>query len=392
MRIAFIAFEYPPFIIGGAGIYAANITRELAKLGHQVTVFTPEVGNLKRKNNIDNLGIKRIKVNKRLPYKALQFWLLLPKAVKKAENENKFDIIHFNGISYWFLKKRLSKALHVITIHHLVKDAIRSANLSLISRIRDISGENSLIIPFIERRCIMCADKFIAVSNFTKKQIAKTYKITPDKIEVVYHGIDLNGYTFTKKKLEETKKSLNLPQKPILLFVGRIDDPRKGLDLVLKAVKEVLEKIDAILLVVGRGDQTEARKLAKSLGVSKNVFFAGFVDETTLKKCYSLCDIYVCPSLLEGFGLVILEAMAAGKPVVATKVGAIPEIIKDDENGILVEPGDVSELANSICKFLKNRNLSKKIGKKNGNYVRQKFSWETSAKEAEHLYMQLAGA
>ncbi|MBA7620190.1 hypothetical protein ES703_27535 [subsurface metagenome] len=107
MRLAFITFEYPPFIIGGAGICATNITREIAKLGNQVIVFTPKINKLEEKCNINNLEIRRIRINERLPFKALQFWLRLPKAVKKTENENRFDIIHFNGISYWFLKKRI---------------------------------------------------------------------------------------------------------------------------------------------------------------------------------------------------------------------------------------------------------------------------------------------
>ena len=166
MRIAFITFEYPPFIIGGAGIYAANITHEFGKLGHQVIVFTPEINGSEEKCN-SNVEIRRIKINKRFPFKALQFWLRLPNVIREAENDNKFDVIHFNGISYGFLKTRISRAPQVVTIHHLVRDAIQSNNLSLISRIRDISGENSLFIPFIEKRCIKCADRIIAVSNFT---------------------------------------------------------------------------------------------------------------------------------------------------------------------------------------------------------------------------------
>jgi len=391
MKIAFITFEYPPFIIGGAGIYAVNITFELAKLGHQVVVFTPEINDLEERCGINNLEIRRVKINKRLPFKALQFWLRLPTAVKKAENENRFDIIHLNGISYWFLKKRLSKASQVITIHHLVKDAIRNNNLDLISRVRGISGENSLFIPYIEKRCLYSADKVIAVSNFTKKQITKNYKINPSKVEVVYNGIDLDGYAFTQKELRETKKQLNLPEKPIILFVGRVDDPRKGLDLLLRALKKVLERVGAVLLVVGKGDQTEVRKLANSLGISRNVIFAGFVDGATLKKCYALCDMYVCPSRLEGFGLTVLEAMAAGKPVIATKAGAVSELVKNGENGILVELNDIDGISNTICTFLQDKRLMKNAGGRNTNYVKEKFSWEKSAKEIEQLYIGLTG-
>lgn len=390
MRIAFVTFEYPPFILGGAGTYATNITRELAKLGNEVFVFTPLLGTNDCDKEISNLKIIRISLDEKIPFKALQFWLKLPEAIMKIESSNKFDVIHFNGLSYWFLKNKLSEAPNVITIHHLVTDAIKCNNLSRISRIKGISGENSFLMPFIEKRCVKCADKIISVSKFTKKQIVETYDINPEKINVIYNGIELKEQTFTEEKLEELKKQFSIPQKPVILFVGRVDDHRKGLDLLLRSFKNVLEKIDGILLVVGKGDQTEARTFAISLGIQDNVFFTGFADESTLKKCYTLCDVYVVPSRLEGFGLTILDAMAAGKPIVATKVGAIPEILRDKENGILVYLNDIEGMSNAICTFLQDRTLAKNIGERNTSYVKENFSWEKNAKETEQIYMQLS--
>ena len=119
-----MTYEYPPFIIGGAGTYAEKVTCELAKLGHEIFVFAPQIEKLSREAvNVPNLRIIRVRINDRLPFKALQFWLSLPKVIKTAEKNGKFDIIHFNGISYWFLKKRLGSAPHIVTIHHLVTDA-----------------------------------------------------------------------------------------------------------------------------------------------------------------------------------------------------------------------------------------------------------------------------
>lgn len=388
MRIAFITFEYPPFIIGGAGIYALNITRELAKLGHQVVVFTPGVSENKSKSDLYTLKIQNVSINKKLPFKALQFWLRLPSEIKKVGKNNQFDIIHFNGISYWFLKKRLSRAKHIVTVHHLVKDAIKNTNLSFISRMKDISGENSFFMSFLEKKCIKSPDKLVAVSNFTKKQIIESYDIDPTQIEVIYNGIDLNGYSFPEYEIITTKRQLGLSEKPVILFVGRVDDPRKGLDLLLESVKQVLQKLDVSLLVIGKGDQTKARVLAKSLGILDNILFIGFVDEITLKKCYALCDVYVVPSRLEGFGLTILEAMAAEKPVVATNVGAISELIQNGENGKLVELNDVTGLANAIYSSLISQKTGEDIGKTNTNYIAQKFCWGTNAKEIVKIYLQ----
>ena len=382
MRIAFVTFEYPPFIIGGAGIYAKNVTEELAKLGHEVVVFTPEIKTSEETYNKGDIDVKRIKLNEKLPFKALQFWLRLPSVLKEIDKKEKFDVINFNGISYWSLKKRLLNIPHIITVHHLVIDAIKNNKLSLISRILDISGENSILIPIIEKRNIKYADEILASSNFTKNQIVKEYGIPSKKIEVVYLGTNQKKYSFTREELNQTKKQLNIPlEKPIILFVGRIDDKRKGLDILLKAFKQILEKIDSTLLVVGKGDKNKAIKLAKSLGILKNIIFAGFVDELTLKKCYSLCDVYVCPSRLEGFGLTILEAMAAGKPVIASNVGAIPEIIKD--SNFLIPPNNDIILSKKILSILSNK--KNKLKKLNFDYIK-KMTWTNAAKKIVKVY------
>lgn len=389
MKIAFITFEYPPFIIGGAGIYALNITRELAKLGHEVVVFTPDILENTSGSDLYNLKIQKVSVNKQLPFKALQFWLRLPNEVKKIEKYTKFDIVHFNGISYWFLKKKLSTAKHIVTIHHLVINAITNNNLSFLSRIKDISGENNLFMSFLEKKCIESADKIVAVSNFTKKNIIESYGIDPDRIEVIYNGINLDGYLFTKDEITKAKKKLNLIEMPILLFVGRVDDPRKGLSFLLNTLQKVLRKVDITLLAVGKGDQTEARKLIEILGISNNVVFTGFINDNFLKRCYLLCDIYICPSRLEGFGLTLVEAMIAGKPIVATNVGAIPEIVINGMNGILVKSGDVDGMCLAICTLLNNQKMMDEIGKANAESVGKIFSWNKNAQKLLEIYIDL---
>lgn len=384
MRVAFVTFEYPPFIIGGAGVYAARVTEELASLGHQVVVFTPAIDNTDGAEHPPdaNLQVWHVPVREALPFRALQFWINLPGEIKIAEGERKFDIIHINGLSYWFLPRRLSMAPHLLTVHHLVRDAAESTKMSFFSRIRDISGENGFFISYIEKRALESVDKIIAVSNYTKDRILQTYHIPSEMVDVVYNGVDFDGYTFTHEDLDETRKQLGLPDLPVILFVGRVDDPRKGLDVLIQAFQDVLNEVDATLLVVGKGDQTAARSLAGS--ALDRIVFTGFVDDVTLKKCYALCDLYVCPSRLEGFGLTILEAFAAGKPVVATRVGAIPELVSDGIDGILIEKNDVSGIASAIKYYLKNPEIYRT--KTNMKYATRDFTWNSCAKDIEKIY------
>ena len=157
----------------------------------------------------------------------------------------------------------------------------------------------------------------------------------------------------------------------------------------MNTFKQILEKIDATLLIVGRGDQSQARKLAISLEIYENVVFTGFVDDLILKKCYVLCDVYVCFSRLEGFGLTILEAMAARKPIIAFNVGAIPEIVRDGLNGRVLDRQNPKELADAMIFFADNFVLAKRIGSRNRKYVAEKFSWKKTARMTEHVYQEL---
>jgi glycosyltransferase involved in cell wall biosynthesis len=382
MRIAFITLEYPPVIFGGAGTYAQNITRKLAELGHEVVVFSPIISAIDEGFECQrNLKFNYVKVNKNLPLKALQFWLHLPEEIRKAEIKDKFDILHFNGICYWFIKKKISEAKHVITIHHIVRDLSTNSNCCFSSRILNLGREESFVVPLLEKRSIECSDLVISVSNFTKNQILDYYKTDSNKVHVVYNGIDLRKFNFSREELEGTRNQLNIRKKPVILFVGRVNDPRKGLKFLLKAFKNVLEKTDATLVIVGKGDQTEARSLSDSLNISQNLIFTGFVDERQLKMCYLLCDIYVCPSKLEGFGLTLVEAMVAGKPIIATRVGAIPEIIGD--YGILVNPEDEIELSNAILNVIHN---SANMSCRSKFEVINKFSWDKAADTLTSIY------
>lgn len=387
MKIAFVTYEYPPFIMGGAGIYAKHITEKLAELGIEVTVFTPNINETENKD-FENLKIIPLNVNNKIPFKALQFWLALPKVLKKVHLKNKFDLVHFNGLSYWFYHKKILNIPQVLTVHHIIKDITKHNNLTLSSSVFDISGENSFLIRLIEKRAINSIDKIITDSKFTKKEIIKFYKLNPKDINVIYLGIEernKNCSINTKNFLRET----GLPNKKMLLFVGRINDPRKGLEPLIMAFKQLLNETDAILVVVGNGDKTKFEELSKKLNISQYIFFIGFVDDNKLNKFYQSCDVYICPSKLEGFGLTVLEAINNGAPVIAFKVGAIPEIVKDGKNGLLIDPYNLKQLSHAICHILKDNNLRNKIKRNNEFYETR--NWIKTAKETQNLYISLIG-
>lgn len=350
MRIAFVTFEYPPFIIGGAGTYAEKVTCELAKLGHEIFVFTPQIDEFHKETiNVPNLKIIRVHINGRLPFKALQFWLRLPEEIKIAEQNGKFDIIHFNGISYWFLKKKLVNAPHIVTIHHLVIDAIKSNNLSTVSRFKDLCGENSLIIPWIEKRCIHSADKIIAVSNFTKEQILKNYNIEPGKTSVIYNGIDLliAAYSELVKDMQDTK----------LAIVGPDD-----------------------------GYLSELKKQTTQLGIVDKVLFTGPLFKHDKLTAYVDADVFVTPKF-SGLPVTFIEACACGLPIITTNNGDKLDWIHN-RTGIVVDY-EKTQIKNALYKILTDDTLRKSFGEEGKRLVRETYNWDSIVEQITMLYRQL---
>lgn len=388
MRIAFVTQQYP-IVNSGSNKYATYLTRELAALGHDITVFATQTRNATEvlKDQKDPHVIKVKTYGRYVPL--AQFSFLLPKYVRRAEAETgRFDIVHFNGSCYWFFPKRISLAPHVVTGLHLAADAIDATHQRLTKRLVDYSSETNVFYPFIEKRVFTSADYIATISDFTKARIIEKFGIPADHIETIYLGVEKSSCEFTEDAARVFKESLNLRRAmPVLLFVGKTDDPRKGLDLLLRALKLVNEQISADLLVVGPGNQNEPKRRAASLGVSNKVFFLGSVDPITLQKCYAICDVFVFPSRLEGFGLPLLEATQAAKPIVATNVGAIPELVENGINAYLADPNERS-IAAAIITALEDKQNGR-INKKFSKTALNNFSWERTARLTSELYERL---
>ena len=385
MKIAFITFQYPPFVQGGSGTYAYNLAKELARLGHEVHVITPRVTGCDKELAEDGLFVHRLSFLNKPFLAAVSFWLSLRKEFPSLERQARgFDIVHDNGLSAFSLSPKAVFCPRVVTIHHLARTTLKALEASLLGRVRNLRGEIG-ISPVIELLCIKRADRIIADSQHTKRDIVDTYGLPESMIEVIYHGVHPEDYVFPEEAKTKLRASLGINLEPMMLFVGRLET-RKGVDILLKALLQVIKEKEAKLILVGSGNQKYYRGLAQALGISDKAIFLGRVPDNTLRLLYSSCDFFVLPSRLEGLGIVILEAMAAGKPVVATNVGGIPEIVKPAENGILVEPNNKDELAQAIIQIASDESLAKTIGGNNVRKAREYYSWQIAAQKVARLY------
>jgi glycosyltransferase involved in cell wall biosynthesis len=215
-----------------------------------------------------------------------------------------------------------------------------------------------------------------------------------DKIIVIPNGINIEHFNISCSK-EECREKLGLElNKNIILFVGNLIQ-YKGPDILVRAASIVVKEIpDIELIFVGSGNmRNELEELSKKLGVEKHVKFAGFVEERLKLLYYKAADIFCLPSIMstESFGIVNLEALACGLPIVASAIGGIPDIVKDGVNGLLVSPKNPGALADAITYLLKNEDVRRKMGKK-GREMVKKYSWEEIAGRMEKIYKELINA
>jgi len=389
MRICFVSFEYPPFMSGGAGVYAVHITRELAKMGHDVHIISPSISGQRTHSVESGISVDRIPIIDKRFLKAPSFWVNLAREFNEIRKDaGGFDILHGNGDSDFSLFKQRIKEPRVVTVHHLA--SLVAQNVTHLNRLLDLSGETGFT-PIIEKAVISRANRIIAVSNFTKKTLFSTYNVSPSKIEVIPNGINVDEYFFSKDVILKCRKMLGLDDSVAFLFVGRLNDPRKNLPHLLKAFRITCRdrRKRLKLVLVGSGNQLKIKKIVYRLGIEKDVLVLGYVKDSLLRKYYNACDVLVSPSLLEGFGLTILEAMAAGKPVIALNVGAIPELVREGVNGFLIDKQDLRSLANTMSFLADHPDIIESIGVRNREYVANNFSWQKSAKLTERVYKTL---
>lgn len=279
----------------------------------------------------------------------------------------RYDVIHVHwplpsGI-FGLLGKWLGKTRLVASFH--------GAELLLTRRFPFLKP----VLAFIIRHC----DAVSANSQFTADLIRQLADVP---VHVIPYG----------SRIEIKDLPTNQVASDRVLFVGRLIE-RKGLPFLLEAVSLLADRRSLHLDVVGEGSlKTELMSMADRLGVSDKVTFRGRVDDEELTDLYAQCDCFVLPAIVdshgdtEGLGVVLLEAMSYRKPVIATNVGGIPDIIHDEETGLLVEQKDAEALAKAVERCLDDSDLAKRLGEQGAVYVQQHFDWSRIVDEVEALY------
>jgi glycosyltransferase involved in cell wall biosynthesis len=221
-----------------------------------------------------------------------------------------------------------------------------------------------------------------------KEHLIKDFSFAEEKIRVVYNGIDVSkARAGSKKPKEEIRNSFGLSSGPVVGIVARLSDV-KGHIYLIEAMRGVLDKVPgAQLLVVGEGKTKNSLvELSRRLGIEKNIFFVPKVLDT--KEALSVMDVFVLPSLKEGLGLSLMEAMFAGIAAIGSDIGGIRSLIKHGENGLLVKPADVAGLSGAIIELLSDHGKNKALGERAHLFVSSNFSQEKMLSETQGVYLE----
>jgi glycosyltransferase involved in cell wall biosynthesis len=229
----------------------------------------------------------------------------------------------------------------------------------------------------------------IAISQAVARSILKYRTTRPDTVRVVYNAIDLADLERTQTDPQSVKRSLGIAADDLVVGTVSHIRPEKGHRYLLEAARLVLDQCPNVtFVIVGREKRQEDMagllELVRRLKIQDRVIFTGFRRDVF--QLISAFDVFVLPSLMEGFGIALLEAMASGKPVIGTNVGGIPEVIDDGRNGFLVEPRHPRQLAAKVLELLHDATLRDRMGQCGMQKVRDKFSIQKTVKAMEDIY------
>ncbi|MEM3406950.1 MAG: glycosyltransferase family 4 protein [Nitrososphaerota archaeon] len=284
------------------------------------------------------------------------------------------------------------------TIENYTYSSLQSIIAKRFSRVRTVimNWENIVFPPwrFFLRYIINKYCDAFRVPSLTAKYKLLSEGVKDEKIYYIPACVDTKR--FNPSLRSDLKEKLGIEDKKIILYIGRLI-PQKGVGYLLKAFAKVLQEApQTALIIAGEGPLKDTlRNLSSELNIEKNIIFLGPISHSKIHEIHAISDITVLPSIptrnwTEQFGYVLIEAMACGKPVIASRSGAIPEIIINNESGFLIKPGDVNELAEKILLLINDEKLREKMGYKGRIRVEKNFSYEVIIPKIKELYYKIS--
>jgi Glycosyltransferase len=394
MNILQISVRFLP-AEGGTERATYYLSKELYKANHNVTVLTSNLNSVSTDVTLKDRGMFKQKTAgfpstelfdgvrvQRFPYYCLlrkNSYTISPDMLNY--NTKNYDVVHFQGlnrVSSFFLISSLARLRgqkYIATTHGVAELLWRPLYSSF----------------YVIHLYMKQAARVITVCNYEFEQL-KRLGIPKEKLAVIPNGVDLAKFREkpSANEAEALKYKYNL-DKFVFLFTGRVV-PNKGLENMIKAAVHFKDK-PVSFVIVGPTQDTiyldALKQRAASYGLSSKFRFIGWLPDVEVVKFLHLSNVFVFPSLLDTFGLVNAEAMAAGKPVIATSVGGVPEVVKHGETGLIIPPGDPVALSNALFFLMDNPDTCMQMGERGRLRAEELYSWKRICRETLAIYEDL---
>lgn len=386
MRILLLSWEYPPQNVGGLARHVEDLATSLAAERHSVHVITqgrPGEAVEQRENGV---FVHRVET---YPVQTHDFitWVLhlnlrfLEEAIIIMEKYGPFQIVHAHDWLSAFVGRAVKHAYRV--------PLIATVHATEAGRNRGLYNDMQRYINSVEWWLTYEAWRVIVCSRHMHQEVQGLFQLPADKLTVIPNGV------FSKKFRvgavdPEIRRRFAAPEEKILFFVGRLVI-EKGVQVLLEAMPGILSMYPEVKLVIaGRGPMEEhLQNRAKELGIGHKVYFAGYIDDRTRNQLYHFASAAVFPSLYEPFGIVALESMAAGTPVVASDTGGLAEIITHGVDGMLAVTGSSGSLVHNITAVLGNTALNEKLRHNGHRLVEEVYDWANIARRTAEVYQDV---
>ena len=403
MRIAILTNEYPPHVYGGAGVHVEYLTQAITQIEagrHQVRVFC--FGDQEEQRG--PLEIRGISVDPGLPFgdpKHVKVLQTLQRNLVIAGLLHDVDVVHCHTWYTHFagcLVKQLTGAKLVLTTHSLEPHRPWK---------REQLGTGYDASTWIERTAYQNADGVVAVSESMREDVQELYGVPASKIRVIHNGIDLEQYHPVHDPAVLDRHGIDR-SKPFVLFVGRITR-QKGIIHLVDSIRHIRGDAQVVLLAGAPDTEEIEREMTEHVDRARLEatvpihWIPKVLPKDEVIALYSQAALFVCPSVYEPFGIINLEAMACGTPVVASAVGGIMEVVVPEKTGLLVpfeprsdvdhEPVDAEafarDLAKAIDRLLASPELLQAMGERSRERVEHYFSWTSIARWTMDYYWDL---
>jgi glycogen(starch) synthase len=385
MKIGTLTWEYPPRVVGGIARHCEGLAKALVHQGHDVHLFTLDFPGSPSYEEMD--GIKVYRAATELGHPNFLTWVLLfnhflGKKMAEVSHQVNFDLMHvhdwlaaFSGISF----KHYMKKPMVLTVHS-----------TEVGRAQGLHSPDSFSIDGIEWWATYEADKVIVCSQSMKDEICGHFNLPLEKVDVIPNAIDASHYQISVDRGSVRQRYGVGWGEKLVLCVGRLV-PQKGIEYFIRAIPSIASRFpEAKFIIVGEGWSRDALEAeARATGHRNKIRFTGFVSDKEVVNLMTSADVLVVPSIYEPFGIVALEGMATGVPVVASQVGGLAEVIEHDRTGVFVYPRSPDSIAWGIGKVLSDSGYAKWLTGNAKDKLEKDYSWEAVAKKTVKVYEEL---